>query len=105
MKNLGLEDAALQDAWGHEKRVDWVDWDYDLFKENICYLANMGHPEYLKHMIERSKNLVASYGVDGIFLDVTIWWDNDRHYSPYEGLLKWAKTLKADYPESVSCVG
>jgi len=99
MKNLGLEDAALQDAWGHEKRVDWVDWDYDLFKENNCYLANMGHPEYLKHMIERSKNLVDSYGVDGIFLDITIWWENDPHYSPYEGLLKWAKTLKADYPE------
>lgn len=99
MKKLGLEDAVLRDSWGHEKRVDWVDWDYDLFIENNCYLANIGHPEYLQHMLERSKYIAGEFNVDGIFLDITIWWENDPYYSPYEGLAQWAETMKKEYPE------
>src|SRR5699024_10183829 len=60
---------------------------------------NLGHPGYLEHMIERSKYLVDGYGVDGIFLDITIWWANDPNYSPYEGTVAWAKAMKKAYPE------
>ncbi|PLS01052.1 DUF6259 domain-containing protein [Neobacillus cucumis] len=98
MKKLGLEDAAAKDQWGLEKRCDWVDWDYDLSTENNCMLANMGHPGYLEHMIERSKYLVNEYGVDGIFLDISIFWTNDPNYSPYEGTVAWAKAMKEAFP-------
>ncbi|TCN21159.1 DUF6259 domain-containing protein [Mesobacillus foraminis] len=99
MKKLGLEDAVIKDAWGLEQRCDWVDWDYDLSTENNCMLANMGHPGYLQHMIERSKYLIETYKVDGIFLDISFWWANDPHYSPYEGLVSWAKEMKKNRPD------
>src|SRR5690625_6488632 len=57
LNKLGLKDVALYDSWRHEKRVNWVDWDYDLFKENNCIIANIGHPDYLRHMIKRSNYL------------------------------------------------
>jgi len=99
MEQLGLEDAVLRDQWGLEKRCDWVDWDYDLATENNCMLANMGHPGYLQHMIERSNYLVKTFGVDGIFLDITIGWANDPNYSPYEGTASWAKEIKKLHPD------
>ncbi len=98
MEKLGLEDAVIRDPWGLEKRCDWVDWDYDLSSENNCMLANMGHPGYLKHMIEKSNYLIETFGVDGIFLDITCFWANDPNYSPYEGLVKWAKEMKRKHP-------
>src|SRR5690606_393511 len=64
IKHLGLENIAMKDSWGHEARCNWVDWDYDLFIENNCILANMGHPDFLKYMIDKSSHLIHSYGVD-----------------------------------------
>lgn len=101
MKDLGLADAVMKDAWGHEKRCDWVDWDYDLFKENNCMLANMGHPGYLTYMINKSSEIIKQYKVDGIFLDITRWWENDPDYSPYEGLIKWADELQTLHPDTL----
>ena len=99
MKKLGLEDAVTRDSWGLEKRCDWVDWDYDLSTENNCMLANMGHPGFLQHMIDKSNYLVETIGVDGIFLDISFFWANDPHYSPYEGLVKWAQEMKKHHPD------
>ncbi|MCJ7842143.1 DUF6259 domain-containing protein [Lederbergia sp. NSJ-179] len=101
IKQLGLENIAMKDTWGHEVRCDWVDWDYDLFIENNCILANMGHPDFLKYMIDKSSDLIHSYGVDGIFLDISRWWENDPNYSPYEGLVEWAKEMKRLHPETL----
>lgn len=99
LNKLGLQDVALYDSWRHEKRVNWVDWDYDLFKENNCIIANIGHPDYLRHMIKRSNYLINTIGVDGIFLDTTITWENDPHYSPYEGLVKWGTEMNKSHPD------
>lgn len=99
MNELGLGNAVIKDAWELEKRCDWVDWDYDLFTENNAMLANMGHPGYRKHMLERSEYLMKQFHVDGLFLDITIWWENDPDYSPYEGLIQWAKEMKSKYPD------
>ena len=99
MNRLGLKDAALRDSWGHEKRIDWVDWDYDLFNENNCLSANIGQPDYLQHMIDRSNYLVETFEIDGIFLDTTISWENDPYYSPYEGLVKWKEEMKRAHPD------
>jgi len=99
LKSLNMEDVSLKDSWGHEKRVEWVDWDYDLFKENNCILANIGNPIYLQHMIQKSKHLLDDYLFDGIFLDLPNRWENDPEYSPYEGLLEWAKELNENYTD------
>lgn len=99
MKQMGLEDAILRGDWGEEFRCDWVDWDYDLAEEKNTMLANLGHPGFQRHMIERSSYLVDEFGVDGIFLDITFWWENDPRYSPYEGTVSWAKEMRRRYPE------
>ncbi|UVI27329.1 hypothetical protein [Paenibacillus spongiae] len=97
-EQLGLQDAAVRDEWGHECRINWVDWDYDLAVENDSVLANMGHPDFRRHMIERASYLVDEYGVDGIFLDISSFWANDPRYSPYEGTMAWADEMRARYP-------
>lgn len=99
MKELGMEDVVLKDAWGQEKWCDWVDWDYDLFVENNCMLANIGHPKFQKYMVDKSNHLIENYGFDGLFLDITYWYENDPNYSPYEGLVEWAKQMKKLHPE------
>jgi len=96
---LGLQDAAAHDSWGQECRINWVDWDYDLSVESNSVLANLGHPEFRRHMLDRAGYLVDTFGVDGIFLDVSSYWVNDPRYSPYEGTLAWAQEMKARYPE------
>jgi hypothetical protein len=98
VKRLGLEDAVIHDAWGKEKRLDWVDWDYDLATENNGYLMNLGHPGYRAYMLERASRLVDEFGVDGIFLDIAFYWENDPHYSPYEGTVAWVDEMRARYP-------
>lgn len=98
VKRLGLSEAVMQDAWGIEKRLDWVDWDYDLATENNGMLMNLGHPGYRAYMLERASRLVDEFGVDGIFLDITFWWENDPRYSPYEGTRAWADEMRRRYP-------
>lgn len=96
---LGLRDVAARDRWGTESRINWVDWDYDLSAESNSVLANLGHPAFREHMIERAAHLVDTYGVDGIFLDVSSYWINDPVHSPYEGTLAWAAAMKSRYPD------
>lgn len=99
MKQMDLEDAIIRGDWGNEVRCDWVDWDYDLAEEKNAMLANLGHPGFQKHMIERSSYLVDRFSVDGLFLDITFWWENDPRYSPFEGTAAWAKEMKRRYPD------
>lgn len=98
MEKLKMRDVALRDSWGLEKWCDWVDWDYDLFTENNAMLANIGNPKFLNYMIEHSNQMVNTYGFDGIFLDITFWYENDPEYSPFEGLVKWANAMKKEHP-------
>jgi hypothetical protein len=98
VEKLGLRDAVLRDAWGKEKRLDWVDWDYDLTTENNGFLLNLGHPGFRNYLIERASRLVTEFGADGIFLDITYYWENDPQYSPYEGTIAWAEEMRRRHP-------
>lgn len=99
MSQLGMENVAIRDSWGHEKWCDWVDWDYDLFTENNSMLANIGNPKFQKHIVDRSDYLISNFGFDGLFLDITYWYENDPNFSPYEGLVEWAKKIKKLHPD------
>lgn len=98
LERLGLRDAIMQDGWGREYFLDWVDWDYDLAPEKNGALLNLGHPGYRSYLLERASRLVDEFGVDGIFLDITFWWENDPRYSPYEGTLAWVAEMRRRYP-------
>lgn len=98
VEQLGLRGAVLRDAWGKEKRLDWVDWDYDLATENNGFLLNLGHPGFRAYLLERASRLVSEFGVDGIFLDITYYWENDPQYSPYEGTIVWADEMRRRHP-------
>jgi hypothetical protein len=99
VEQLGLQEAVMQDAWGKEYRLDWVDWDYDLAAEKNSYLLNLGEPKYRAYMVERASRMVDEFGVDGIFLDITFAWENDSRYSPYEGTVAWVQEMRAKYPD------
>ena len=99
MRELGLEDAQIRDAWGVPKWCDWVDWDYDLAPEKHGILANMGHPGYLHYMASKADQLIREYGVHGIFLDITFWWENDPRYSHYEGMKEFCRIVRGKHPD------
>ena len=98
VEKLGLRDAVLQNAWGQEARLHWIDWDYDLAPENNLVVLNLGHPKFRNYLIERASQLVSEFDVDGIFLDITFLWENDSRYSPYEGTLAWAQEMRRRHP-------
>src|SRR5581483_5142294 len=97
-KRLGLLDAVLYTSYGKEKYLDWVDWDYDLIREENGLLLNLGHPAFRAHMLERTSRLVDEFGVDGIFLDIAYYWENDPQYSPYEGTVEYVNEMRRRYP-------
>lgn len=99
LERLGLTDAIMQDGWGRQHFLDWVDWDYDLAPEKNGALLNLGHPGYRAYLLERASRLVNEFDVDGIFLDITFAWENDPRYSPYEGTRAWADEMRRRHPD------
>lgn len=98
LEEMGLMDATLKNANGSPLLQDWVDWNSDLSPECMGYLANYGHPDLRRYMLAVGERLLGDFGADGIFLDGAIRWSNAPDYSPAEGVIEYANTLKARFP-------
>jgi hypothetical protein len=96
-----MSDAALKGPDGVPQVQNWLDWNADLAIETMGMIMNFGHPKYRDYMVEKTAELFDLYGVDGIFLDGTLRWENSPDYSPYEGLVQYTREIRSRYPDKL----
>ena len=101
LKKNDMMGAGLKAPSGHEELQNWLDWNTDLKIETMGLIMNFGHPKYLDYMIYKTSELFDIYGIDGVFLDGTLRWQNSPDYSPYEGLVKYTKEIRKKYPQKL----
>ncbi len=101
LKKNDMIGAGLKTPSGHEELQNWLDWNTDLQIETMGLIMNFGHPKYLDYMISKTSELFDIYGIDGVFLDGTLRWQNSPDYSPYEGLVKYTKEIRKKYPQKL----
>lgn len=101
LKKNDMMGAGLKTPSGHEELQNWLDWNTDLKIETMGLIMNFGHPKYLDYMIYKTSELFDIYGIDGVFLDGTLRWQNSPDYSPYEGLVKYTKEIRKKYPQKL----
>jgi hypothetical protein len=99
MKKLGMEDAMVRDKYGNTLISNWVDWDNDRDRDNIWFPTNLGHPKFQEYMFNRICRTVDNFGVDGAFLDISHFWENDPNYSFFEGMRSLAQRLHERYKD------
>jgi len=96
-----MSDAALKGPDGVPQVQNWLDWNADLARETMGLIMNFGHPKYRDYMVDITAELFDLYGVDGVFLDGTLRWENAPDYSPYEGLVQYAREIRTRYPDKL----
>jgi len=97
VSEYGFEDALVTDKYGNKLVENWVDWDEDGERDNIWYPINLGYPKVRKYFLERIIELVEEYRIDGIFLDISCFYENDPKYNFYEGLRGLIRELLSRY--------
>ncbi len=101
LKKNNMMEAGLKTPSGQVELQNWLDWNTDLQKETLGLIMNFGHPKYLDYMINKTAELFDTFGIDGIFLDGTLRWQNSPDYSPYEGLVEYTREIRKRYPEKL----
>ena len=101
LKKNNMMEAGLKTPSGQVELQNWLDWNTDLQKETMGLIMNFGHPKYLDYMINKTTELFDTFGIDGIFLDGTLRWQNSPDYSPYEGLVEYTREIRKRYPEKL----
>jgi len=101
LKKNDMMGAGLKTPSGHQELQNWLDWNTDLKIETMGLIMNFGHPKYLDYMISKTSELFDIYGIDGVFLDGTLRWQNSPDYSAYEGLVKYTKEIRKKYPKKL----
>ncbi len=96
-----MSDAALKGPDGVPQVQNWLDWNADLAIETMGLIMNFGHPAYRDHMVKKTAELFDLYGVDGVFLDGTLRWENAPDFSPYEGLIRYTEEIRSRYPDKL----
>ena len=101
LKKNDMMGAGLKTPSGHQELQNWLDWNTDLKIETMGLIMNFGHPKYLDYMVSKTSELFDIYGIDGVFLDGTLRWQNSPDYSAYEGLVKYTKEIRKKYPKKL----
>ncbi|UJW56457.1 hypothetical protein HXZ66_02975 [Bacillus sp. A116_S68] len=91
----GWDKGILKRPWGGEAWNDWVDWDGDFENEPSGVFMNLGYAPVRKELVNRYKNLVEEFDIDGIYLDVTNYWEDDPDNDHLRGVYKFIKDLRA----------
>lgn len=93
------EKGALHRPWGAKAWCDWTDWDYDLQNEPLLFI-NLGYQPFRFYLYERYKELVQVFNIDGVYLDITNYWEDDPFFDHYNGvreLVEYLRHLKNDF--------
>jgi len=99
VKKEGFEECWVRDRYGNYLMENWVDWDGDRDRDNIWVPLNPGCPKFLEYLYSQITRVTDEFGVDGAFLDITHFYENDPNYSVYEGLRELCFRLRKRYKD------
>jgi hypothetical protein len=78
--------------------ANWIDWDNDRAQETYVPMLNLGAKAWRDWLLERISHVVDEYGVEAVFLDITLFWLNDPRYDMFTGTQKLVGSLHRRYP-------
>lgn len=99
LEDHGMEEAVVRDKYGNAMIENWVDWDNDRETDNIWTPVNIGNPIFQDYLFEKISSLVDKFGIDGVFLDISHFWMNDRSYNFFQGMKDLTDRLHSKYSE------
>jgi hypothetical protein len=102
VEERGWQEGILRRPWGAEAWCDWCDWDCDLESEPAVFM-NLGYTPYREYLIEKYRYLVEQCGVDGIYFDVTNYWEDDPYRDYLEGVRMLVTSLRSIKPDLLIC--
>jgi hypothetical protein len=77
-----------------------VDWDSSRhYDQGFGANLNPAAPKWQNRLVSQITNLIDSYGVDGVFLDIAAVWVNDPNHSLYPGILKLVERIRENRPD------
>jgi hypothetical protein len=79
--------------------VNHPDWDGDRAGEDFQVFCNPGEPGFRAHLLEQVSAVVEGFGVDGVFLDTSGCWWNDRRFDVTDGYRSLVGSLRAAHPD------
>jgi hypothetical protein len=62
-------------------------------------MLNVGAPSWQNWLLERICRVVDQFGVDAVFLDITLMWVNDPHHDMHAGTCQLVDALRSQHPE------
>ena len=95
-RSLGQAMAHTSD--GSPYWAQWIDWDNDRALEGWMALMNIGAPAWREWLAERICRVVAEYGVEAVFLDISLFWLNDPRYDMFQGTQELVRSLHQRFP-------
>jgi hypothetical protein len=102
LRENNLFECVMRNEWNDYGSISaFLDWNGDLFPEPGGYVINFGNPKLKNYMIASVSALFDEYGVDGIFLDGAIRYENTPDYCPAEGIRDFCRELQAKYPDKL----
>jgi hypothetical protein len=102
VRRFGWQNGTLKRPWGAEAWCDWSDWDSDLENEPSVFM-NLGYQPFRDYLLTRYSYLVKKFDIDGVYLDITNYWEDDPYYDHFEGLLILVESLRAMKPDFLVC--
>jgi hypothetical protein len=92
--------ARLKSATGNRFHGNQPDWDLSRAHDTGWQAwLNPGHPGWRALLAEQIESLASRFGFDGVFLDTTEAWTNDRDHDVFEGHRALAGRLRARLPD------
>lgn len=77
-----------------------VDWDSSRhYDHGWGVLLNPGAPTWQNRLVQQIRGLIAQYGFEGVFLDITAAWANDPSHKVFEGTQQLIARIREDHPE------
>jgi hypothetical protein len=102
VEEMGWQEGILRRPWGAEAWCDWSDWNGDLENEPAVFM-NMGYAPYRDHLIAKYTYLVEQCGIDGIYFDITNYWEDDPSHDHLAGVRKLVDSLHAIKADLLIC--
>ncbi len=78
--------------------INCPDWDTDRAGEDDQVFLNPGEPVFRAHLTKQVSNAIASYDLDGVFLDTSACWFNDPRYNVLDGYRALLHDLRERHP-------
>jgi hypothetical protein len=83
--------------------INTPDWDNDRAAEDDQIFLNPGEPDFRAHLVEQISTVVATFGIEGVFLDTSGCWVNDGRYDVFDGYRSLVGELRTRHAALLVC--